>query len=124
MVLHGTFATYKGKEYEARRKKGQIGLIIRDQLNEEGFALNDKGTAYVKYVDASCVDSYYSKQLVGTYKECVFDIMAQDEENFILYACLDRNALKLDFEQVGKYEFEKKVNKSEVSKVEYRITEL
>ncbi|MBQ3545174.1 MAG: hypothetical protein IJA34_09335 [Lachnospiraceae bacterium] len=121
MELHGSFAIYKGNEYKASKKKDNIILYSKDKETEKsGFTMNPTGTSYINVVAKEDVEKYYTKRLIGYYKKDFFEITEDDEEDYVIYSP-EKNYSLLDmgFRQIGKGEYEKRVNKKEVQEVHF-----
>ena len=128
MKTCGKYAVYKGKEYKAFSKKQKIMLISEEKDSlKYGFKLNVFKNYYELEVSRDELDKYYSKQLYCTYKGHVLDIVYEDDKHY----CLNGNSFsddttckELGFKMVGRFEWEKLVDKSDVEQVWWEEEEL
>ncbi len=131
MSLNGTFAIYKGKEYEVSqsRKANTDGLLVLLSRDEADLAYGFERDAIVedifkKTVDVDSVEDYFKRKAFGTYKGHEFDVEeSNNDKDYYLWACMNPAAIELDFNMIGKYEYEKRVSKDEVN-VRFEIERL
>lgn len=122
MSLNGTFAVYNGKEYEVSQSRkantdGQLVLLSRDEADlEYGFERDAiVEDFYKKTVNIDNVEDYFKRKAFATYKGHEFDVEeSNNDKDYYLWACMNQAAIELDFNMIGKYEYEKRVSKDEV----------
>ncbi len=124
MLLNGQYAVYEGKEYRAS-SEGYNGLCLYgdEEDAEKGFKWDGIIKRYRKNVRKDEVEDFYQKRLRGTYLGREFDILAEDEEHYFLLCCsgIDRDVQR-EFVQIERGVYEKKLKKSEVKNLRYKIT--
>ena len=132
MSLNGTFAIYKGKEYEVSQSRKastdrQLVLLRRDEADlENGFERDIiVEDIFEKTVYVDSVEDYFKRKAFGTYKGHEFDVEEgnSDKNYYYLWAFMNNAAVELGFDMIGKYEYEKRVSKDEVT-VRFEIEKL
>jgi hypothetical protein len=117
LVGNGIFAIYKGREFKANRRGNKIVLISEDKNdNYMGFQYDPFSSTYELLLDKADLEKLYTKTLCCNYKGDTFVIADEKEDKYLLMSGPRSYLLsELGFEQTDRGEYQKWVQKNEVT---------
>jgi hypothetical protein len=122
---NGIFARYKGIEYKANRRGNKIILISENEKEiDKGFQWDSISQVYVLLVDKSELDQFYTKTLCCNYAGDTFIIADEQGDNYLLISGPRSYLLtELGFIETDRGEFQKWVNKNDVTNLVEKLKE-
>lgn len=119
MIRNDLYAIFKGKEFRLDvMEEGKYRLVSFDSSDQQiGFEIYSSDSSfYVLYTSKQYIEYAYSIHTYGIYSGYKFQVTAENENQFCLYSNnLSLKYNELGFTAIGKYEYEKWVNKNEVA---------
>lgn len=122
---NGIFAVYKGNEYKAYKRGDKI-ILISENENEinKGFHWDSISKVYVLLVDKSELDQFYTKTLSCDYEGDTFIIADEQGDDYLLISGPRSYFLtELGFIETDRGEFQKWVNKDDVTNLVEKVKE-